>query len=130
MNYPQRISTCPTIPDLLGRAADEWAAAWSRTLPLDVWCRPSTQLALRGYQHAGSGRQSSRPWEGPTLSLGSSTAIRACFHAATGMLLAARLLQCGDMLRPSGAAVVLHRSSLLTERGMKLWRRGRSHRRR
>lgn len=128
MNYPQRISTCATIPDLLGRAADERAAAWSPTLPLDVWCRPSTLLLLRGRQPAPDWR-SGPPRAGRALSLGSSVAIRACFHAATGVLLAARLLQLAGLLRPKGAAVALRRSSLLTERGMRLWRQGGSHRR-
>ena len=48
MKFPRRISTCPTVPDLIRAAADERTARWARMLPADVWCRAPAFVALFG----------------------------------------------------------------------------------
>jgi hypothetical protein len=54
MQFFQRLSTCPTIPEVISEAAKARAARWPDTLPLDVWCRPSILLALRERGYSGA----------------------------------------------------------------------------
>jgi hypothetical protein len=55
MQFFQRISTCPTIPEVIAEATKARATSRPDVLPLDVWRRPSILLALReqGYSDAG-----------------------------------------------------------------------------
>jgi hypothetical protein len=53
MQFLQRLSTCPTISEVIAEAAKARAAKWPDTLPLDVWCRPSILLALRERGYSG-----------------------------------------------------------------------------
>jgi hypothetical protein len=43
----QRVSTVPTVPELLRRDAESRAARTYHTLPMAVWCRPATIAAVR-----------------------------------------------------------------------------------
>lgn len=38
----RRLSTCPTLPDLLQRAAERRAVLHCRSMPTAAWCRPAT----------------------------------------------------------------------------------------
>jgi hypothetical protein len=53
MQFLHRLSTCPTIPEVIAEAAKARAARLPDTLPLDVWCRPSILLALRERGYSG-----------------------------------------------------------------------------
>lgn len=48
----QRLSTCPTVPELLSRDAERRASRWLRELPVEVWLRPSTAAAARSHLDA------------------------------------------------------------------------------
>jgi hypothetical protein len=54
MQVFQRLSTCPTIPEVTAEVAKARPASWPDTLPLAVWCRPSILLALREQAHSGA----------------------------------------------------------------------------
>jgi hypothetical protein len=125
----QRLSTGPTLPDLIRADADVRAAAACRALPVAVWCRPSTLLVLRGRNYSAL---ISPP--GPLLPVllrraGRTMAIHVCFLAAGGILTAARLLLRAGFLAPDDTALALRWSSGLARTGMRLWRRGRLCRR-
>src|ERR1039458_7550743 len=45
----RRLSTCPTLPDLIRDHAEAGAARWMRTAPIEIWCLPSMLLLLQGH---------------------------------------------------------------------------------
>lgn len=47
----QRLSTCPTVPELLNREADRRAARWLREMPVEVWLRPATAAVAWSYRN-------------------------------------------------------------------------------
>ena len=49
----QRLSTGPTLPDLISREADRQAQRCLRTLPVEVWLRPATAAVF--WQHRNNG---------------------------------------------------------------------------
>jgi hypothetical protein len=49
----QRLSTVPTVPELLRRDAERRAARTSHLLPMAVWCRPATIAAVRSGWDSG-----------------------------------------------------------------------------
>lgn len=125
----QRLSTGPTLPDLIRADADIRAAASSRALPLAVWCRHSTLLMVRGYNRDVANLAMTLP-PGPVLPApvrraGRAIAVRVCFLAASSVLIAARLLLRAGLVRPNDAELALRWSSGLARIGMRLWRRGR-----
>jgi len=42
-----RLSTCPTVPELLIAEAERRAARWLREMPVEVWLRPATAAVAR-----------------------------------------------------------------------------------
>lgn len=127
MVFLQRISTCATIPELIREAAEARAAAWSRTAPLAMWCRPSALLVLRGQEGA---RPATLPVgrSRPALAHGlrriaAAVAFRACLIGATLLLAATQLLLTAGLLTSGDVGRVLRWSSRLTETAMRLWRR-------
>jgi len=50
MMFPLRISTCPTIPELLRADADCRAARRIASLPVEVWCRPAVIGVVWSYR--------------------------------------------------------------------------------
>lgn len=118
----QRLSTGPTLPDLIRADADVRAAASGRLLPIEVWCRQSTLLVLRG-----QGEAVSRLPSGPLLParvrrVGRTVTIRLCFLIASGMLTITQLLIKAGMLKPNESARPLRWSLGLVRTGMQLWR--------
>lgn len=49
----QRLSTCPTVPELLSREADRRAAQWVRQMPAEVWLRPATASVVWDHRNNG-----------------------------------------------------------------------------
>jgi hypothetical protein len=49
-NAASRLSPGMTVSNPTRAAADVRRVAWSRTLPLAVWCRPAALLILRGQE--------------------------------------------------------------------------------
>ena len=47
----QRLSTCPTVPELLSREAERRAARWLREMPVEVWLRPATAAIARSHRN-------------------------------------------------------------------------------
>jgi hypothetical protein len=121
----QRLSTIPTLPDLIRADADVRAAAVCRVLPVAVWCRPSTLLVLRGHNYCALVSPPGSLLPVPLRRAGRTMAIRVCFLAAGSVLTAARLLLRAGFLAPNDIALALRWSSGLARTGMRLWRRGR-----
>ena len=47
----QRLSTCPTVPELLIAEAERRAARWLREIPVEVWLRPATAAVARSHRN-------------------------------------------------------------------------------
>ena len=133
----RRLSSGPTLPDLIRAAAAEDAVRIAQMMPLEVWCRPATICALR------SRPRLSAPWPGvsgpsvygPSVSGPSAlpqarsaavmTEIRAWTGAAEIVLRATRLCNRAGLLSPEGVGAGFRWSSWLIRRGMQTWQRTR-----
>jgi hypothetical protein len=133
MAFLQRLSSGPTLADLIRTDADNRAAAAGRALPLAVWCRHSTLLMVGGYDYRPPDFAITLPsgplLPGPVQRAWRAMAIRGCFVGASLVLITARLLLRTGLLRPGDTEPPLRWSSGLTRTGMGLWRRGRLRRR-
>ena len=118
----QRLSTGPTLPDLIRADADARAAASGRILPIEVWCRQSTLLVLRGQGH-GVPHLPLLPARERRIGL--TVTKRLCFLAASCVLTIARLSIDARVLRPNEAGWPLRWSIGLVRTGMRLWHRRR-----
>lgn len=130
----RRLSTCPTLPDLMRADAEVRAARWKRTTPIEIWCRPATLLLLPRHDCLPAAVS------GPALQSLASTADRvrddcrefvmcACLDAASFVLCVGRLLLRVGLIGPGHATLALRWSCWLTQRGM-LFRRSQRPRRR
>jgi hypothetical protein len=120
-----RLSTGPTLPDLIRDAADAQAAAWSRSMPLAAWCRAPTVLMLQAQGCPALRWQSAPPSPQRVRRAGRAVGMQVCFASAAIVLATARLLLRAGLLRSNEAATALSWSSRLAAAGMRLWRRGR-----
>jgi hypothetical protein len=135
VRFPQRISTCETVPDLIRAAADARAAAAGRGLPLAVWCRSSVLLVLKAQGHSRRSAEIGAPrtvlpWRSEARRVLRTIIVKTCLGAASLVLDAAGLLLRAGILRSKIAKLALHYSSKLTAFGMRLWRPERSRGRR
>ena len=143
----RRLSSGPTLPDLIRAAAAEDAVRIAQMMPLEVWCRPATICALRSRPRLSapwpgvsgpsvSGPSVSGPsLSGPSLSGPSAlpqarsaavmTEIRAWTGAAEIVLRATRLCNRAGLLSPEGVGAGFRWSSWLIRRGMRTWQRTR-----
>ena len=133
----RRLSSGPTLPDLIRAAAAEDAVRIAQMMPLEVWCRPATICALRNRPRLLA------PWPGvygpsvygPSVSGPSAlhqarsaavmTEIRAWTGAAEIVLRATRLCNRAGLLSPEGVGAGFRWSSWLIRRGMQTWQRTR-----
>jgi hypothetical protein len=53
MKFSGRISTCPTVPDLLREEAHRRIERSLRLVPMQVWCRPTTITAICLHRNDG-----------------------------------------------------------------------------
>lgn len=126
----RRLSTGPTLSEVIRAAAEAQASAWNRMMPLAVWCRPATFLMLRQ-------QEPSRPVSGlihpsqvssspprRTRRMGQASLVKGCFLAASLVLTTTRLLLRAALLSSEEAGRSLRWSSRLTRTGMRLWRKG------
>jgi hypothetical protein len=126
----RRLSTGPTLPDLIRTAADSQVAAWGRTAPVAVGCRAPALMVLQGQNYPGLTWQSGPLAPTHVRSVARVILIQACFLGAGIVLAAAHLLLRADLLRSDDATTALRWSSRLTGTAMRLWRRGRLRARR
>ncbi len=63
----QRLSTCPTVPELLSREADRRAAQWVRQMPAEVWLRPATASVVWDHRVNGVWPAPPVPFAGPRV---------------------------------------------------------------
>ena len=128
----RRLSSGPTLPDLIRAAAAEDAIRIAQMMPLEVWCRPATICALRG--HPGlymswpsvSGPSVSGPSVLPQARSSTVlTEIHAWTMAAEIVLRITRLCHRAGLLSPEGVGAGFRWSFWLTRRGMQTWRRTR-----
>jgi hypothetical protein len=114
----RRLSTCPTLPDLIRSAADIRAAQWARTTPIEIWSRPSTLVLLQRRNGSLGAPPASTPQPHAAFA-------RVCFAAASLVLCTCHLLLRVGLVTPNDAVITLRWSCSLTRHGMQFWRHGR-----
>ncbi len=109
----QRLSTVPTIPELLRRDRERWLAH-------------AFQRVSRRLPEAGVGR----PLRSALLPAWTRrTRMAACFAGAEGILAVARVLNGCGLLSPKGIGAFLTGAERLTGAGMGIWHAVRRERR-
>jgi len=103
----QRLSTVPTIPELVRQDRRRWLTQVSLALPLP-WRLPSSGIddPVRAALLSGWTRR---------------TRMAACFAGAYGLLAAARVLNGYGLLSPQGIGAFFSRAERLTWAGMHVW---------
>jgi len=146
MNAFRRLSTVPTVPELLRQDAERRAAAGCRSLLAAIW-RPAlvdsgraqdgvAQDEVKRRQSGLSPGNNAAARQPPVATrtclvapaapaLRRSIRIEACFGCADAVLATARLLNGCGLLSPEGIGVLLAGAERLTRSGMRAWRAGR-----